>query len=165
MQTYIRTRSRARLKGERPHPIIAPVHFARPHHGIMSSESRDSGRAALRLVDLEKEAGRINARPDVHRFPPTVQVLNMTTPHIQERMQDIAMIGFRRGLKSDAICVELHTYARTFDYEATIAVQEVKTREMPSFPGSTVVSAIMLVDLRPARRELRLCKRSFAADG
>lgn len=124
----------------------------------MTTDHRGSDRAALRIVKRgEQQPGERTPRsaPE-QRFPPVVQVLNMTVPHIQERLQDIATMGFRRGLDCESICSELYGYARTLDYEATIGVQEVRTDQMPSFAGRMVASALMLVDLHPRATFVRL---------
>jgi hypothetical protein len=105
-------------------------------------------RPALRII--KRSADRRISPPSERRFPPVVQVLTLTAPHIQERLQDIAMIGYRSGLDSEEICEELHTYARALGYDVTIGVQEVRTDEMPSFRGETVLSTLMLVDLQVA---------------
>lgn len=126
----------------------------------MTTEHRGDDRPALHIVKRgELQPSERAQRASLEqRFPPVVQVLNMTVPHIQERLQDIATIGFRRGLDSEAICSELYGYARTLDYDATIGVQEVCTDQMPSFAGRTVASALMLVDLHPRATFLRLWK-------
>lgn len=108
-------------------------------------------RPALKIVKRSANTREATV-PSVRRFPPVVQVLTMTAPHIQERLQNIAMIGFRNGDESEQICEELHTYARTLGYDVTIGVQEVRTEEMPSFRGVTVCSTIMLVDLKVVER-------------
>jgi hypothetical protein len=101
----------------------------------------------LRIV---KRSGDVALPRAAHerRFPPVVQVLTLTAPHIQQRLQDLAMIGFRNGDGTEAICNEVHAYARTLGYDVTIGVQEVRSDEMPSFDGSTVCSTLMLIDLR-----------------
>lgn len=115
----------------------------------MRTDSPDNERPTLRLVPRPTNAPRDPQKPLVRRFPPIVQVLNLTVPHIQDRLQDIAMMGFRRGLSSSLICDELHRYARSLDYIATIGVQEVKTADMPSFGGQVIASTLMLIDLQP----------------
>lgn len=117
----------------------------------MRTNSSDNDRPTLRLVPRPNEAFRASdpQKPPVRRFPPIVQVLNLTVPHIQDRLQDIAMVGFRRGLSSTLICEEIHRYARTLDYLATIGVQEVRTAEMPSFANQVITSTLMLIDLQP----------------
>ncbi len=130
----------------------------------MISDSNEENRPVLRLVPRPDRAAIGRETASEHRFPPIVQVLNPTLPHIQERMQGIATMAFRRGLDSKAICSELASYVQTSGYEATIGVQDVKTDQMPSFQDGTVVCTIMLVDLNPATSALRLCK-SIAADG
>jgi hypothetical protein len=78
----------------------------------------------------------------------------MTAPHLQQRLQDIAMVGFREGIETESICDELHGYANSLGYDVTIGIQEVTTSEMPSFPGITVKSTLLLVDLAVASRLL-----------
>lgn len=78
----------------------------------------------------------------------------MTAPHLQQRLQDIAMVGYREGEDTEAICDELHGYANSLGYDVTIGIQEVTTSEMPSFPGITVKSTLLLVDLAVASRLL-----------
>lgn len=47
------------------------------------------------------------------------------------------------------ICADLYGFARTSGFDATIGVQEVYSTSMPSFAGQTVISALLMVDLRP----------------
>ncbi len=115
---------------------------------VMGIERRKKRTTGLRLVKSVADTAT-SAQPQLRRFAPAVQVLTPTAPHIQERLQDIAMMGFRKGLSTEDICGELYGYARTLDYTATIGVQEVVTEEMPSFPGQKVSAALMLVDLKP----------------
>lgn len=110
-------------------------------------------RRQLRIVKKSAGVDR-SARPSIRRFPPVVQVLTMTAPHLQQRLQDIAMIGFRDGDDIDTICGELHGYAHSLGYDVTIGIQDVSTSEMPSFPGITVKSTLLLVDLAVASRLL-----------
>lgn len=123
---------------------------------------RDSKRTVaptLRLVERASiSSGNGADVTSVHRFPPVVQVLNPVLPHIQERMQGIATMGFRRGLDDLAICDELSSYARTFDSEATIGIQRVSSDQMPSFQGDRVASTFVMVDLNPTTNRLRLYK-------
>lgn len=131
----------------------------------MIIEPQMTAGSALRLIKPGRRGtaeSDTSARP-THRFAPVVQVLNPVLPHIEVRIQQIATMGFRRGLDNEAICEELSRYARTFDDEATVGFQQVTSDEMPSFRGGTVVSGLIIVDLNPRSGRMRLFKSCSAA--
>src|SRR5690625_8040048 len=101
---------------------------------VMGIERRKKRTTGLRLVKSVADTAT-SAQPQLRRFAPAVQVLTPTAPHIQERLQDIAMMGFRKGLSTEDICGEVYDYARTLDYTATSGVQDVVPEEMPACPG------------------------------
>ncbi len=85
--------------------------------------------------------------PVTHRFPPVLQVLTRTAPHIEQQLAAIATQAHQQGKTLAEICREIYYYARSLGYHATIGMQEVYSSNMPSFPDQTVISALLMVDL------------------
>lgn len=84
----------------------------------------------------------------LRRFPPVLQFLTRPDALVEQQMETIALQAHRKGMSLKQICQEVYYYARSVGYEATLGVQEVYSGEMPSFPGQTVMSALLLVDLK-----------------
>ncbi len=83
----------------------------------------------------------------LHRFPPIIQVLTQVSPQIQQRLQAIGTQAFQQGKNLEQICQDIYNFVNTLGYEATLGVQEVYSASMPSFPGQTVTSALIMMDI------------------
>ena len=100
--------------------------------------------------DAEQTAiGRalVKPRDQVRRFPPVLQFLTRSSPHIEREIRARSLECFRRGWRIEQICAEIHRAALENSFHATIGVQEVSSRSMPSFPDQTVLSALLIVDM------------------
>ena len=87
--------------------------------------------------------------PVARRFPPVIQVLTVDDPSAERELAVCATESYREGKTLEDICTDVHKMARTLGYDAAIGVQEVYSTTMPSFPGQTVISALLMLDLRP----------------
>ncbi len=87
--------------------------------------------------------------PVARRYPPMVQVLTSSDPTIENQLSAFARQSYKQGNPLKEICRDLYHFAHSLGYEATIGVQEVYSASMPSFPGQTVISALLMVDIRP----------------
>jgi hypothetical protein len=87
--------------------------------------------------------------PVARRFPPVIQVLTVDDPSAEHQLAACANESYREGKALRDICTDVHRLARAIGYDATIGVQEVYSTSMPSFPGQTVISALLMLDLRP----------------
>ncbi|MEM1093923.1 MAG: hypothetical protein AAGJ10_04915 [Bacteroidota bacterium] len=85
----------------------------------------------------------------MRRFPPLLQFLTRTTPYVEQQLRMLAGQLFDQGRTLDQICGAVHQAAHALGYTATIGVKEVFSSEMPSFPGETIMSALLIMDLRP----------------
>lgn len=83
------------------------------------------------------------------RFAPVVQVLTTDGKSLEQQLSQMAHRSFAEGKALKDICSDLYSFARTSGFDATIGVQEVYSTSMPSFAGQTVISALLMVDLRP----------------
>jgi len=101
-------------------------------------------------VDRDPIAGRLGGspKPVLRRFPPVLQFLTSHGPDVEAQLRAVSLDAFRRGKNLEAICNEIYNFAFSLGYEATIGVQEVYSSSMPSFPQQTVMSALLLVDMR-----------------
>ena len=87
--------------------------------------------------------------PVARRYPPVVQVLTPMDASVEHQLSAFALQSYKQGKALKEICRDLYHYAHSLGYEATIGVQEVYSASMPSFPGQTVISALLMVDVRP----------------
>ena len=92
---------------------------------------------------------RTHPVPVARRFPPVLQILTVNDPDAEHQLTARAHDSYREGKALRDICADVHDLARTIGYEASIGVQEVFSTTMPSFPGQTVISALLMLDLRP----------------
>ncbi len=70
-------------------------------------------------------------------------------PDIAAELNRLVNQGYERGLNLNEIRGELVAYAASQGYSAFIRVHEVRTEDMPSFPGQTILTGMLLIDLRP----------------
>lgn len=87
--------------------------------------------------------------PVVRRFAPVIQMLTVEDAGIELQLTECARAAYRDGKALQEICTDVYARAHALGYEATIAVQEIYSTSMPSFPGQTVISALLMLDLRP----------------
>ena len=87
--------------------------------------------------------------PVARRYPPVIQVLTAMDPAVEQQLSALAKQSYKQGKALKEICRDLYHFAHSLGYEATIGVQEVYSASMPSFPGQTVISALLMVDVRP----------------
>ncbi len=100
-------------------------------------------------VDRDPIAGRsAKPKPVLRRFPPVLQFLTTHSADVEAQLRAVSLEAYRRGKSLEDICSEIYNIALAIGYEATIGVQEVYSSSMPSFPGQTVMSALLLIDLR-----------------
>ncbi len=111
---------------------------------VIGGAPRASGKKGGGLRSVPRAATR--------RFPPVIQVVTQTAPYVEQQLSANAIEAFHRGLTVQQICAELKVLARSLGYEATIGVQEVYSSEMPSFPDQTIISALLIVDMRLINR-------------
>ena len=99
--------------------------------------------------DARREHHTNNA-PVIRRFPPAIQFLSRCEQFIESQIQTVAMQVFKQGKNVDQVCAEMYNTALSLGYIITIGVQEVYSSNMPSFPGETVMSCLIMVDFTPA---------------
>ncbi len=109
---------------------------------IVRGKARDRG-PRLRVVR------KAPSQPEVRRFPPVLQVLTKTPPYVEQQLSAISLQAYRQGKDISGICRDIHYYAQSLGFTATIGMREVYSRDMPSFPSQTVVTALLIVDLKP----------------
>ncbi|GAB5518212.1 MAG: hypothetical protein RhofKO_04630 [Rhodothermales bacterium] len=98
-----------------------------------------------------EEPAHPNSGATLRRFPPLLQFLTRTTPYVEQQLRMLAGQLFDQGRTLDQICGAVHQAAHALGYTATIGVKEVFSSEMPSFPGETIMSALLIMDLRPVQ--------------
>ncbi len=88
--------------------------------------------------------------PVIRRFPPAVQFLSRVEQFIESQIQTVSMQAFKQGKNVDQICAAMYQTALSLGYIITIGVQEVYSSNMPSFPGETILSCLIMIDFTPA---------------
>jgi|GEM_PF-6828914 len=99
-------------------------------------------------------------RAVTRRFPPVLQVLTRTAPYVEQQLSAFATQSFQQGKTVAKICQDLTTYSRSLGYDATIGVQEVYSSDLPSFKDQTVMTALLMIDLRAFNAESALYQRA-----
>lgn len=89
--------------------------------------------------------------PPTRRFAPVLQFLTPIDVDTERQLLTISERGHQAGRPLERISYELTARALALGYTATIAMQEIASRTMPSFPGEEVVMPLLLIDLRPLR--------------
>ena len=84
----------------------------------------------------------------IRRFPPMVQFLTRSSPHVEREIRANALEIFRRGGRLEQVCAAVYRTAKENRFNATIGVQEISSASMPSFAGETVLAALLIVDLQ-----------------
>ena len=87
--------------------------------------------------------------PVVKRFPPTLQFLTRAEQAVEAQLQAVALRTFTDGKSLDQICGALYQAGLSLGYKLTIGLQEVYSSKMPSFPGQTVMTCLIMVDFTP----------------
>lgn len=116
--------------------------------GDGAAYSPDGRTPSLGIRSHSPESGRVGT-PGIRCFPPVIQFLTDLEPDLQRRLQAICtdMQFHEKGLQD--VCRELYLCARTEGYELSLAVQQVFSTQMPSFPNQTVQTALLLADATP----------------
>ena len=89
------------------------------------------------------------SHPVVRRFPPTLQFLTRAEQSVEAQLQAVALRTFNDGKSLDQICGALYQAGLSLGYRLTIGLQEVYSSKMPSFPGQTIMSCLIMVDFTP----------------
>ncbi len=106
--------------------------------------NQGSDRSTLEsALTADKAPGHV---PVVRRFPPALQFLTRAESFVEAQLQIAAAHAFKQGRRTDQICGVLYHTARELGYHVTIGVQEVYSSNMPSFPGETIMTALLLID-------------------
>jgi hypothetical protein len=116
--------------------------------GDGAAYSPDGRTPSLGISSHSPEPDRIGT-PGIRCFPPVIQFLTDLDPDVRRRLQTICteMQFHEKGLQD--VCRELYLCARTEGYELSLAVQQVFSTQMPSFPNQTVQTALLLADATP----------------
>ena len=89
-----------------------------------------------------------------------MQFLTNVDPAVQNHLTSLAWQGHRQNRGLNEICAGLSALSKAMGYEAAIGVQEVTTENMPSYPGQKVMTALIMIDIRPAPSRAEPQKRA-----
>ena len=113
-----------------------------------NTQQGDAGHADSQSYRQEYGSSSV---PVVRRFPPTLQFLTRAEQSVEAQLQAVALRFFNDGKSLDQICGALYQTGLSLGYTLTIGLQEVYSSKMPSFPGQTVMTCLIMVDFTPNR--------------
>lgn len=118
--------------------------------------------ARLSLIDTTRMSAHTPYLPEppTRRFAPVLHFLTPVDEVCAEQLRVLASDSHSRGRTLEQLCYDLTARALALGYSATIAMQEVASRAMPSFPGEQVVTPVLLIDLRSLRPRPAACPTS-----
>jgi hypothetical protein len=108
--------------------------------------------SADQRVDRPSAPGRdrTSPKPLLRRFPPVLQFVTKQRSDVAADLNRLATQGYDRGLSLDDIRSELIAYLSSRGFGAFIRVHEVRSEDMPSYPGQTILTGMLIVDLKQA---------------
>ena len=106
--------------------------------------------SAERRIDRTPTPGRdrTSPKPVLRRFPPVLQFVTKQRSDVTADLNRLVTQGYERGLSLDDIRIELIAYLSVRGFQAFIRVHEVRSEDMPSFPGQTILTGMLIVDLK-----------------
>jgi hypothetical protein len=85
------------------------------------------------------------------RLAPALHFITDVDVKTAYELRELAVTSHHKGGSLEQVCYHLTARSLALGYAASIAMQEVASRTMPSFPGEEVIAPILLLDLRPLR--------------
>jgi hypothetical protein len=82
-----------------------------------------------------------------HRLQPVIQYVSNVDLSVQYRLSNAAQIAHAEGRNVYEICSSIKSVALSLGFNPIIRVQGVESEDMPSFPGRTIITALILIDL------------------
>lgn len=86
-----------------------------------------------------------------HRLAPLLHFITQVDDVTRGDLSALAERAHTLRKPLDEVCYALTARALAHGYSATIAVQEVASTAMPSYPGEQVVTPLLMLDLRSLR--------------
>ena len=83
----------------------------------------------------------------VRRIAPSLLFLRPADSFLESQLREAGSAAHEAGLPIDEVCAAVYHAGISCGYRVTLAVQEVFSNNMPSFPGQTVMTALIMVDL------------------
>jgi hypothetical protein len=84
------------------------------------------------------------------RFPPVLQLITDIDPIVANKLNELVWRSHRAGQDLTQTCAALTSAAQQLGYRVKIGVQEVYVASMPSYPGETIMTALLVMDARPS---------------
>lgn len=103
-----------------------------------------------RRCDRAATPGRDRTAPQplLRRFPPVLQFVTKQRSDVTADLNRLVTQGYERGLSLEDIRAELMKFLSSRGFRAFIRVHEVRSEDMPSFPGQTILTGMLIVDLK-----------------
>jgi hypothetical protein len=87
----------------------------------VSGSPRAPGRSQGDGVPLARPAAA--PTPVIRRFPPALQFLTRSDPHVEQQLHTVGVQSFHAGRTLEQVCSDIYYQALSMGYAATIGVQ------------------------------------------
>lgn len=101
----------------------------------------------VKVVTQHDPRAKAGSNRYLRRLPPVLQIASPIDPTIENKFQELSWRAHRSGQDLKVTCQALKAAATALGYRVKIGVQEVYVENMPSYPGETVMSALILMDV------------------
>ena len=119
------------------------------HYDVIIEREEEAARRTRERFQRARDRAALRRPKGPYRcFAPAVQVLTAIDPAIENKINELSWRGHRAGRTLEDICAAIMAMLRKIGFNPAISVQEVYTSNMPSFEGETVMTALILIDLR-----------------
>ncbi len=98
----------------------------------------------------------VNTRPNPHahhvsqrfirRLPPVLQLVTPIDPAVQQQLETLIRAAWRADKDVVTTCRALEAVMKRLGYRVKIGMKEIHVDQVPSCPGETVASALILMD-------------------
>lgn len=99
------------------------------------------------VVSPQDPRAKAGSNRYLRRLPPVLQIARAIDPVIENKFQELVWRAHRSGQDLRTTCKALKAAATALGYHVKVGVQEVYVDNMPSYPGETVMSALILMDV------------------
>ncbi|PIQ61267.1 MAG: hypothetical protein COV99_09860 [Bacteroidetes bacterium CG12_big_fil_rev_8_21_14_0_65_60_17] len=86
------------------------------------------------------------SRRFIRRLPPVLQLITPIDPAIEHQLDALIRAAWRADKDVKTICRALEAVMQRLGYRVRIGMKEIHVDQVPSFPGETVASALILMN-------------------
>ncbi len=86
------------------------------------------------------------SRRFIRRLPPVLQLISPIDPAVEHQLETLIRAAWRADKDVKTICHALEAVMKRLGYRVKIGMKEIHVDQVPSCPGETVASALILMD-------------------